>query len=82
MASIPTNSQISSFLKTLRAIKGKPYERGFSLPGAFYTDPLWPQALLQMACFNGRNAGFTTSELDLQTWRSGNLEGRLNRLIE
>jgi len=44
MASIPTNTQLSSFLKTLRALKGKPYERGFSLPGAFYTDPLWTQA--------------------------------------
>ncbi len=43
MASIPANSQVSSFLKTLRALKGKPYERGFSLPGAFYTDSLWTQ---------------------------------------
>ena len=43
MASIPTNSQLSAFLKTLRALKSKPYERGFSLPGAFYTDPSWTQ---------------------------------------
>ena len=43
MASIPTNSQLLPFMKTLRTLKGKPYERGFSLPGAFYTDPLWTQ---------------------------------------
>ena len=28
---------------------------------------LWPQGLLQMACFNGRNAGFTNEEIDLVT---------------
>ncbi len=27
---------------------------------------LWPRGLLQMACFNGRNAGFTTAEIDLE----------------
>lgn len=43
MASNPTKTQNSLFLKTLRSIKGKPYEQGFSLPGAFYTDPGWLQ---------------------------------------
>lgn len=43
---------------------------------------LWPQALLQMACFNGRNAGFTTSELDLESWKPDDLEGSLNLLLE
>ena len=43
---------------------------------------LWPQALLQMACFNGRNAGFTTRELDLESWKADDLEGRLNQLLE
>lgn len=43
MASIPNKTQTAWFLKALRSIKGKPYERGFSLPGAFYTDPLWTQ---------------------------------------
>lgn len=32
------------FRKTLRAIKGRDYEQGFSLPGAFYTDSAWLQA--------------------------------------
>ncbi len=32
------------FRKTLRAIKGKDYNQGFSLPGAFYTDPAWMEA--------------------------------------
>jgi hypothetical protein len=31
------------FRKTLRSIRGKDYEQGFSLPGAFYTDPDWMQ---------------------------------------
>ncbi len=43
---------------------------------------LWPQGLLQMACFNGRNAGFTTSELELENWKPGDLEGQLNLLLE
>ncbi len=43
MASIPKKAQTARFLKALQSIKGKPYERGFSLPGAFYTDPLWTQ---------------------------------------
>ena len=44
MASIPNKTRAEWFLKALQSIKGKPYERGFSLPGAFYTDPLWAQA--------------------------------------
>jgi hypothetical protein len=35
-----------------------------------------------MACFNGRNAGFTTRELDLESWKAGNLEDRLDQLLE
>ena len=30
---------------------------------------LWPQGLLQMACFSGRNAAFTTPDYDLERWR-------------
>ncbi len=29
---------------------------------------LWPQGLLQMACFVGRNSAFTTTEFDLSRW--------------
>ena len=43
---------------------------------------LWPQALLQMACFNGRNAGFTTDDLGLEEWRPDDLEKCLKSLLE
>ncbi len=43
---------------------------------------LWPQGLLQMACFNGRNASFTTTDLDLDSWKPANLEARLSQLLE
>jgi phenylpropionate dioxygenase-like ring-hydroxylating dioxygenase large terminal subunit len=43
MASRSTKSQHSGFLKILQSIQGKPYERGFSLPGVFYSDPQWTQ---------------------------------------
>jgi nitrite reductase/ring-hydroxylating ferredoxin subunit len=29
---------------------------------------LWPQGLLQMACFSGRNVAFTTAEYELERW--------------
>ena len=33
-------------------------------------DPaLWPQGLLQMACFVGRNAGYTDTQLDIAAWQ-------------
>lgn len=39
-----TNKSINPlFGKTLRAVQGKSYDRGFSLPGIFYTDPAWMQ---------------------------------------
>src|SRR5439155_22839376 len=34
---------------------------------------LWPAALLQMACFTGRNAGYTTPA-DTAAWRVGDRE--------
>ena len=43
MTLIPNKTQTAWFLKTLQSIKSKPCEQGFSLPGAFYTDPLWAQ---------------------------------------
>lgn len=33
---------------------------------------LWSRGLLQMACFTGRNATFTTESYDLDTWRLSN----------
>jgi nitrite reductase/ring-hydroxylating ferredoxin subunit len=43
---------------------------------------LWPQGLLQMACFNGRNAGFTTTDIDLQGWSPEEIEIKLRQLLE
>jgi len=43
---------------------------------------LWPQGLLQMALFNGRNAGFTNSELDLDSWRPTDIDSRLDSLLQ
>ena len=42
---------------------------------------LWPQGLLQMACFSGRNAAFTTPEYDLAAWTSADIESELQTLI-
>jgi nitrite reductase/ring-hydroxylating ferredoxin subunit len=43
---------------------------------------LWPQGLLQMACFQGRNAGFTNPEIDLEGWNTDSPDKRLKRLID
>ncbi|MDJ0777540.1 MAG: Rieske 2Fe-2S domain-containing protein [Gammaproteobacteria bacterium] len=43
---------------------------------------LWPQGLLQMACFNGRNAGFTTADADPEPWLEGNPRQQMAALIE
>ncbi len=41
---------------------------------------LWPQGLLQMACFSGRNAAFTTPEYELDRWTSGDPEQDIRNL--
>ena len=43
---------------------------------------LWPGALLQMACFNGRNAGLTTKGIDLDSWRSFDLDVQMQSLLK
>jgi hypothetical protein len=43
---------------------------------------LWPQGLLQMACFNGRNAAFTTAEMDVERWCPGDPQLQLGVLLE
>ena len=43
---------------------------------------LWPQGLLQMACFSGRNAGFTTDEIELDRWRQDDPDRQMQILIE
>ena len=41
MASKNLHTSTVSLKKTLRSIMDKPYEQGYSLPGAFYTDADW-----------------------------------------
>jgi len=36
---------------------------------------LWPAGLLQLACFTGRNAAFTTAAPQLDAWRVGDRDG-------
>ena len=43
---------------------------------------LWPAALLQMACFSGRNAPYTNGETELDTWRIEDPEAFFERTIE
>lgn len=43
---------------------------------------LWPQGLLQMACFSGRNAAYTSNQVDLESWRSPSPGQTLKDLIE
>ncbi len=47
---------------------------------------LWPQGLLQMACFVGRNAAYVDRDLDASEWRVGEpavfLESRLRSLFD
>lgn len=43
---------------------------------------LWPAGLLQMACFNGRNATFTDFESDLSEWYSKDIQKQIAGLLE
>ena len=43
---------------------------------------LWPQGLLQMACFNGRNAAFTTPQPDIDRWCPGDPGTQLQKLLD
>ena len=43
---------------------------------------LWPQGLLQMACFNGRNAAYTTAEIAVERWCPGDPQVQLQDLLD
>jgi nitrite reductase/ring-hydroxylating ferredoxin subunit len=43
---------------------------------------LWPRGLLQMACFHGRNARFTTADADPSPWLCGDGRRQIESLIE
>ena len=42
---------------------------------------LWPQGLLQMACFSGRNAAFILKSGDIDNWRTDDIEGGFRQLV-
>lgn len=42
---------------------------------------LWPQGLLQMACFSGRNAAFTTPDYDVDQWCSSSALADVQEII-
>ena len=43
---------------------------------------LWPRALLQMACFSGRNAAYTDGSLDGGRWRVNDIDGFFETGVE
>ena len=43
---------------------------------------LWPQALLQLACFAGRNAPYTSPETDWRRWEVGDPADFLRRALD
>lgn len=43
---------------------------------------LWPKGLLQMACFIGRNAAYTTETYDLTQWQVDNIENAFEEIFE
>ncbi len=43
---------------------------------------LWPQGLLQIACFLGRNAPYVDRDLEVESWRVGGAEGFLESAAE
>ncbi len=43
---------------------------------------LWPQGLLQMACFAGRNSRFNDPSVRLEDWRVADAEGFLRRTLD
>ena len=42
---------------------------------------LWPQALLQLACFSGRNAPFTDPSTDVSMWRVADSDAFFDRAV-
>ncbi|MDH3716086.1 MAG: Rieske (2Fe-2S) protein [Gammaproteobacteria bacterium] len=43
---------------------------------------LWPQGLLQMACFSGRNAAFTTQNDMFDNWHVTDIDAWIDELVE
>ncbi len=43
---------------------------------------LWPNGLLQMACFTGRNAAFTTDTYDIESWGASSVADGISGLVQ
>jgi nitrite reductase/ring-hydroxylating ferredoxin subunit len=43
---------------------------------------LWPQALLQMACFSGRHVAFTTAEYELEKWSDIDFDSIIKMVLD
>ncbi len=43
---------------------------------------LWPQGLLQMTCFSGRNANFATEDNDVNAWCGDDPSAEINAILE
>lgn len=43
---------------------------------------LWPQGLLQMACFSGRHTAFTTAEYDLEKWSEADFDSIFEAVMD
>jgi hypothetical protein len=43
---------------------------------------LWPQGLLQMACFSGRNVAFTTAEYELERWADTDFDSIFQMIMD
>ena len=43
---------------------------------------LWPPALLQMACFSGRNTRYTDDSMDVEAWRVEHVSAFMEEAIE
>ena len=43
---------------------------------------LWPEGLLQMACFSGRNSAFATTQPDIEAWCADDPATQMQGLIE
>lgn len=43
---------------------------------------LWPQGLLQMTCFSGRNANFTTEDYDVDAWCVGDPSAEIDAILQ
>lgn len=76
-----THVSVSGNVNWLSFTHGLTFANAVRKQCAIYPE-FWPQALLQMACFIGRNAAFTTTDYDVHTWCENDPESELNELLQ